>query len=44
MAKKYGAAAIQNCSKNPRFWHMPALPRFMLPQTPFKTDVVFEGL
>ncbi|MFB1024555.1 MAG: hypothetical protein QMC33_04280 [Octadecabacter sp.] len=35
---------FQGCSKNARFWHMPALPRFMLPQTPFKTDVVFEGL
>jgi hypothetical protein len=29
---------------NARFWHMPALPRFMLQQTLFKTDVVFEGL
>jgi hypothetical protein len=31
-------------SKNARFWHIPDLLRFMLPQTPFKTDVVFEGL
>jgi len=35
---------IHGPAKNPRYWHIPDLLRFMLPQTPFKTDVVFEGL
>jgi hypothetical protein len=28
----------------PRFWHGRKLPRSMLPQTPFKTEVVVESL
>jgi hypothetical protein len=31
-------------SQKPSFWNMTALLCFVLPQTPFKTDVVFEGL
>lgn len=37
------AAAIEDPSKNPRFWNARKTPSLILPQTPFKTQAVVEG-